>query len=507
MKTRSQYAGKNLKYSVVYQITNLAIKFILRTIFIYTLGKEYLGVNGVFTNILTVLSLSELGLGTVIIYDMYKPIAENDRHKATQLFHFYKKVYTAIGIIILALGLCLIPFLKYIINDVPNVSNLYLIYVLQLLTTTSTYFFAQYRSYFDANQLNAANTKNNWIFNIIKTVIQAVVLLTIHNYIFYLITDLAVTVLSNYQISLKCKKQYPYLNDKCDPLQKEYSINTLKNAMSMFSIKVGVTVLNATDNLLISTLISTTVVGIYSNYSMITSVITASTMMISSSLQASVGNLCAVSNKENIRIVFKRIYFLYASIYAIVCSCLFSSLNSFIQTWAGESYVLNTSILFIIVFNLYLTGVHEAIEIFIYADGLFKHFKIKPWIEVVINLGVSIVLGEKIGLLGIFIGTAVSHLTTTLWFDSKIIYENTLKENYVEYWKMYTKYAGLGFLISIVLYNVMNLMFTDTTGWTSTILKVIISFILSSLIWLILFSRSDEEKYYKNYINKLIHEN
>lgn len=292
MKSRTENVTRNLKSSILFQCTNIIIKFLLRTVFIYTLGKEYLGINGVFTNILTVLSLSELGLGTAIIYDMYQPIAENNTEKEIHLFRFYRYIYAIVGSIILLLGLLLVPFLKYIIKDVPNVSHLYLIYCLQLVSTSASYFFAQYRSLLDAHQLNSINTKNNWIFAVVKTLLQITALLVWKNYILFLLLDLVIVIVSNYAISIKCRKLFPYINSTPKArTQVEYR-HILKNAMSTFSIKVGITVVNATDNLLISAFISTLLVGVYSNYSMITSVITASTMLISSALQASVGNLC-----------------------------------------------------------------------------------------------------------------------------------------------------------------------------------------------------------------------
>lgn len=496
MKSRTENVTRNLKSSILLQITNVIIKFLLRTVFIYTLGKEYLGVNGVFTNILTVLSLSELGLGTAIVYDMYQPIAENDTEKEVQLFRFYRYIYAIIGSVILLLGLVLVPFLKYIIKDVPNVSHLYLIYCLQLVSTSASYFFAQYRSLLDAHQLNSINTQNNWLFAVIKTALQIIILVVWKNYIFYLLADLIVAVLSNYIISIKCRKMFPYIVSTAKAQVPVESKHILKNAMSMFSIKVGITVVNATDNLLISTFISTILVGMYSNYSMITSVITASTMMISSSLQASVGNLCVSKNYEKTSEIFERIRFLYVSIYAVICSCMLPLINSFVKLWAGAEYVLDIRIVFVIVLNLYLTGVHQPIEVFMYADGLFRYFKIKPWIEAAINLVVSILLAKPLGIVGIFIGTTVSHITTTLWYDARIVYKNSLHEKFPKYWVGYFKYAVPTFLMSIALTVAAEKIELFANPYLSFVTKAIIVFVISVGGWILLFGRTEQFKYY-----------
>jgi len=496
MKSRTENVTRNLKSSILFQCTNIIIKFLLRTVFIYALGKEYLGVNGVFTNILTVLSLSELGLGTAIIYDMYQPIAENNIEKEIQLFRFYRYIYAIVGSIILLLGLLLVPFLKYIIKDVPNVSHLYVIYCLQLVSTSASYFFAQYRSLLDAHQLNSINTKNNWIFAVVKTLLQITALLMWKNYILFLLLDLVIVIVSNYAISIKCRKLFPYINSSPETqTQIEYK-HILKNAMSTFSIKVGITVVNATDNLLISVFISTLLVGIYSNYSMITSVITASTMLISSSLQASVGNLCVSKDYKKISDVFERIRFLYVTIYAMVCIGMLSLINPFVELWAGREYVLDIRIVSVIVLNLYLTGVHQPIEVFVYADGLFRYFKIKPWIEAAINLVISILLAKPLGITGIFIGTTVSHVTTTLWYDAKIVYKKSLHKAFRTYWNGYLMYLLPTFMMAVMVGFVSNKIEVSMNPYLSFVVKAVVVVGLSVMGWILLFGKTKQFKYY-----------
>lgn len=498
MSSRTQNVARNLKTNIGFQITNILIKFILRTVFIYILGKEYLGINGVFSNILTVLSLSELGLGTAIVYDMYKPIAVNDKIRENQLFCFYKYVYAIIGVIILAIGMCLIPFLKYIVSDVPNVSNIYMIYILQLLSTSASYFFAQYRSLFDAHQFNYINTRNNWFFAILKTIIQTVSLLLYKNYILFLVIDLAISVLSNYIISIKCKKFFPYINNGEKKIDLMYGKHVLSNAMSMFSIKVGITVVNATDNLIISSFISTVLVGIYSNYSMLTSVITASTMMISSSLQASVGNLCVNKNHNKMREVFEKVLFLYSSLYALICIGMGTLVNTFISVWAGPDYVLADATVFVIILNLYLTGVHQPLEVYIYADGMFKYFRVKPWIEAGINVIISILLVKPLGITGVFLGTTLSHLFTTFWYDALIVCRKSIHLQVRRYYKLYFEYATVTFALAFIL----NYLFKSVFKFSYTILFFIVEggivVLIYLIAWMSIFGRTTQCKYYIN---------
>ena len=497
MENRTTHVIRNLNMSAIYQVVNIIIKFVLRTIFIKYLGKEYLGLNGVFSNILTVLSLSELGLGTAIVYDMYKPIHDKDNTRIAQLFKFYKYMYAVIGAFILGVGMLLIPALKYIITDIEGVSNIYLIYILQLVTTAASYFFAQYRSLIDANQLNELNTKNNIIFNILKTIFQAIALIVFQNYILYLLTDLIVQVLSNYSISRKCKKMFPYIKTKVENISFNYIKKLLRNASSMFSIKIGSTVLTATDNLIISSMISTVLTGIYSNYTMITSVITASTMLISTALQASVGNLCVASDKEKKIEVFEKIRFLYSSIYAMIFVCFFILGNDFITIWIGKDYLLSPLTVFFIILNCYLTGVRQPIEIYIYADGLFNRFKIKPWIEAGINLIVSLILVNYWGIIGVLVGTTISHITTTLWYDAYVVYKYSLKEKLSTFFKKYFDYFLTTLLIMGISYIATGFIRLSNI-YVSFIIKAIVCLGIFIFLWYIRYNKAQQLIYYKN---------
>lgn len=502
MENRTKHVIRNLNFSVIYQIVNIIIKFILRTIFIHFLGKEYLGINGLFTSILTVLSLSELGLGTAIIYDMYKPIHDKNTAKITQLFKFYKYIYIVIGTFIFIAGLCLIPFLKYLISDIKYINNIYFIYILQLISTSASYFFAQYRTLIDANQLNELNTRNNIRFNILRTILQSLALMLFRNYIVYLLIELITQVVSNYFIYLKCKKIFPYINQKVEKLPKGDKSHIFKNALSMFSIKIGTTVLNATDNIVISSMISTVVVGIYSNYTLITTVITASTMMISGALQASVGNLCVSSDYEKRIKVFERIRFLYVSIYSIIFCCLIILMNNFITIWIGQDYLLNMGTVFLILLNLYFTGVHQPIEIYIYADGLFRYFKIKPWIEAGINLSLSLILAKYIGILGVLLGTTISHIATTLWYDSYIVFKYSLKQKLMDFFKKYLDYMLSISLVTIIAFYICNCI-NIGNEYVSFGIKGICCITITSALWIIRYIKNENLIYYKNLVLNL----
>ena len=221
MGARTNNAIKNLNIAVAFQFINIFLKFLMRTVFVYCLGKEYLGVSGVFSNILTVLSLAELGIGTAIVYDMYKPISEKNTYYVTQLVSFYKKVYYFIGLIIFFAGLCIVPFLDKLIKDVPDVQNLRVIYCLFLVQTCSSYFFAQYTSMLSANQCNYVMTKIQILSSFIKTSLEIFVLFIFRNYIVYLLIEIAVGILTNYIIYKRTCRMFPYIKEKVVVIEKK----------------------------------------------------------------------------------------------------------------------------------------------------------------------------------------------------------------------------------------------------------------------------------------------
>lgn len=472
MTSRTEHTKKNIVAAILAQILNIIIKFIIRTIFIFTLGKEYLGVGGVFSNILTVLSLAELGLGTVITYDLYKPISENDEVKITQLYNFYRDVYATIGIFIVILGSLLIPFLGYIINDVPNVGNICLLYVLHLAFSVSSYFYAHSSSLFNAYQLNRYNSRNSLYTSVLKTILEVLALLITKSYVVYMLVQIFVQIYGGYLIDRKAKKMFPFVKNKVEKLGKSTKRGIFSNAFHLMNIKISQTLINATDNLIISAMISTILVGIYSNYSLITQAILSTGVLIESSMIASIGNLCVLGETNKKREVFSKLQYLYSCLFGMVMIFLFGLFNPFIKLWLGESYLLENGIVFVVVLNCYLSGVHQPVEAYVNADGVFRYFKLKPTFEVVLNLVISIVGAKLWGIIGVFLGTTLSHIFTTLWYDPYILYKHSFSDGLLDYFKQYFKSTFLSILIALGIFFMMNGMNLD--GIVGFIIRILI---------------------------------
>lgn len=501
--TRTNYVIKNSIYSIIAQIINVLVKFGLRTVFIQTLGKEYLGINSVFTNILSMLSLTELGLGTAIVYDMYKPISENNTSRILGYMKIFKQIYAIIGIIILVIGLAIIPFLDNILTDVENVPNIVLIYILFLLDSVFSYFFAHYRSLVSAYQMNYVNTTNTIFFNILKSIAQLIVLLVFKNFILYLLMQIIFNVLSNYVLSKKAKRMFLYIQEKqYEKVPKQGIIKIVKNSFSLFSLKVSAIALNSTDNILLSSFVSTIITGTYSNYNLIITTVQQTVYLIVNSLQASLGNLCATETREKCKEVFFRLLFTYSWIYCFLSVALTLLLSNVIYIWIGADYLLEQSLIYIVVFNFYLAGVRQATSGFITANGLFRYFKVSPWIEVVINIVLSIILVKTIGINGIFIGTTVSHVLTKLWFEPYILFKHGFKDKISTYFKKYVAYLSV-LLISFVIVYFINSIFVEYTI-VNFIIKLLISIIVPNGLYILIFHNKEEFKYVLELLQKIV---
>ncbi|NLM05233.1 MAG: oligosaccharide flippase family protein [Clostridiales bacterium] len=491
---RTKKSIKNIMFALGGQILNSIITFISRTIFIYILGSDYLGINGLFTNILSMLSLAELGVGSAIIYSMYKPLADNDEYKISALMNLYSKAYKIIGAVVAVIGISLTPFLGYIIKDKPNVDNLTFIYLLFLLDSVLSYYFAYKRSIITADQKNYLNTINQQTFNIIKFLGQVLILLVTKNYILYLLVQIVCNFLSNIFISIKSDKLYPYLKlNRNAELKKEEKSLIFRNVRAMMSHKVGGVVVNSTDNILISSFVGVYWVGIYSNYVMITGVINSVLYQVFTALTASVGNLNVSEDKEKSKNIFYITFFLNFWIYSFCSICLWILLNPFITMWIGEEFMLSKNVVFIIVFNFFISGMRQTTIMYNTTLGLFWNDRFKPWFEAAINLVASLVLLKYFGILGVFLGTLISTITTSFWVEPYILYKYNFGKGLLKYFSKYFIYLFITIISGVITtYICSNITGNDIL---SLIYRLVICLLIPNGIYLIVFFKTYEFKY------------
>lgn len=508
MKSRAYYSARNLAFALASQGLDSILSFIARTVFIYTLGKTYLGMNGLFSDILTLLSLAELGCGTAIIYAMYKPAAQGDERKLAALLNLYKKIYIALGIGISAAGLCLIPFLNFFISDMPDIPELPLIYILYLLNTTSSYFFSYKKSILTAYQIHHIISKITMITVLTQNLLQMTVLLLTHNFLLYLLVQLAATIFSNLSISIYVDRHFAFLKEyNKEKLDKENKADIIKNIKAMFLGKLSSAVVTSTDNMLISKFVSTIVLGYYSNYTLFVTIIRNIMLRISDALTGSVGNLVSSENPKHAKKIFEDLLFMNFWIIAVFSILLFCFINPFITLWIGESYLLQLPVVFLVCLNLYMRYIRNTQLIFIDTYGLFQEIRVKCVSEALINLIASLILLVPLhmGVSGVLLGTFISNITTNFWFEPYIIYKKRFQEPVREYFAKFFLYLGATFAAGICVFLFAEYI-TFGGGWAELAIKFAVSFLFINGVFLALFHTKSEYLYLKSKISNVMAE-
>lgn len=421
------------------------VEFICRTVLIYTLPMEYVGVTGLFSNILSVLSLTELGFGTVLVYSMYVPLAQKDEARLLALTGFYQKTYRIITLLIGSAGLLLLPFLPYLIKDNSSIPRLELIYLLYLANTVLSYTFTYKQSLFIADQKLYITTLYTNLLRILKNIAQIALLIATHSFLLYLLIQLPFTLFTNVLLSKKAEKAYPFLTGpKPAPLPAEEKKQIFKNVYAMFNHRVGATVLNSTDNLLISSFLGLAVVSKNDSYNMIINLLRYLMTPIFSALNASIGSYHASRSKEDTYRLFGALHLAGVWFYTFCSSSLFLLINPFIELIWGAEFLFPMPVVLLLSVNFYIVGIRQIPLTFKESMGLLSQDRYKPLIEVLINLIASVLLVKLCGAAGIFLGTLISIVSTSLWVEPFVLFHYGFGQSAKAYWRKTLSYLFTG---------------------------------------------------------------
>ena len=485
---------KNIITGLFGQIIITVTGFITRTVFISSLGSTYLGVSGLFSNILTLLSFAELGIGQAIIFSLYKPIAEDDKEKIATLMRLYEKVYRFLFVLVLVIGLALLPILPLIIADIDSIPNIRLIYAMFVANSSLSYLFAYRSSFITACQKNYIINMVSFSCNVLMCATQVVTLLVFKNYIVYLSIQIAFGFIPNIVSYFYTGRNYPYLrNKKVKPLEADEKKSIIANVRALILYKIGNLALNSTDNIIISSFAGIITVGLYSNYLLLTSTVTGFLSTIFSNLTASIGNLNAQETNEKKIDMFNVINLATFWFYSVCAICLFICMTPFIHVWIGDEYVLPVSTTFIISLNVYIAGMLFAPFNFRQTMGIFVQGKWRPIISAIINIVVSIILAKRWGLPGVLWGTAIARLTTNVWFDPYLVFKIGLKSSPIPYYVDYVKKTCIlmftGGVCVVMTYHIpdVNVLYV--------IAKACLAFLISNIIILLCYFKSKEFNY------------
>lgn len=498
-------SSKNLIYGLLSQIITLVLNFVSRVIFIKFLGETYLGVNGLFTNVLSLLSLAEMGFGTAITYALYKPLADNDTKKTKALMDFFALTYKRIGIIVGVIGVTLLPFLRYLIKENSDIQNLYLIYILFLADSVASYFFAHKRSLLNADQKAYICSKYRFIFIFFRDVFQAFLIILFKRFIPYLAIKIIFTFLENLYINHITNKIYPFLKTSEKEKISEQDISTLKKDVGALILsKISHVALNSTDNIIISSFVSIKSVGILSNYTLISGSLTMFLSQVSSAIIGSLGNFIASEKQEKHIEIFRKIDFMYYIMYGFCFVCMVSLYNPFISIFFGGNLIFENSIVFIFCLNYLLEGFLQSFWNFRTTMGLFVQGKYRPVFAALINIVFSIILVQKIGVLGVLLGTTLSRVCVNLWYDPYIIFKYGLKRPSFKFFLMLLfKFASL-YAIICIIWLIKHFLFSVQYTVLSFIVLTLITIVVYLLCIVLPLIKTDEFKYFSNIANPFL---
>ena len=498
-ESRTVNAAKNASSAFINKTVFMLLTFISRRFFIQFIGVEYLGINGLFTNVLTLLSMADLGVGTAMNVSLYKPIAENDTRKLAALMAFYSRLYVIIAVGVTAIGLILIPFLPFLVNLDSEIPHLYLYYIVFVLKNTASYLFVYKSSMLRADQKTYKINTIEVYLNAAKLILQLMVIILLKSYLCYILLDVLCVVFENLWISHVADKQYPFIKQK-EELSKEEKKGIFSEMSSIFLYKISASLLTGTYNILISVIVGTVFVGYYSNYLTITHVLDTFIALLFSSLTASVGNLVATSTADNRYSTFKTMQMVSFWICGFVSVSLFILLQDFIVLWVGEKLLLDNLTMLAIVVNMFFSTCMRPIWTFREGTGMYKQIRYIMVVTAAVNLILSIVFGKLLGISGILFATSISKLVTQFWYEPNILFRNFFKRNVKGYYVDFIQNVALVVVCCAVCYFLTSwIQDVSVLAWLS---KALICTVVVNAIYFILLYRRPE---YANIKNKLLH--
>ncbi|MDQ0242566.1 O-antigen/teichoic acid export membrane protein [Bacillus fengqiuensis] len=483
----------NISAGLANQLIITVLSFVSRTVFISSLGIEYLGINGLLTNILAMLTLAEAGIGASIMYSLYKPVADNDQVKINVLMKFYRKAYMVIALVVLLLGLSLMPFLQYFIKD-SNVENIHLIYSIFLLNTVLPYLYVYKNSFLNVCQKGYIVTGIYSVSSIVSTCLKIGILHFTKNYILYLVIDSMITLLTSIFLSVTVNKLYPFLKNKVSSkLDIETKTNITKNVKAIVLQNIGSYLVFGTDNIIISSFVSVAAVGLYSNYNMLIDICRTFINQVFNNIYHSVGNLVANESTDKVYSVYKAYMLVNFWLYSFFTISLYIMIEPFITLWLGSEFLMSKGVLIILMIIFYERGMRNSITTVKTTSGIFHEDRYAPLCQATVNLIVSIILVQSMGIVGVFIGTLISALAVPFWTTPYLVYKKVFHMPVSHYFLNYTYYAAVGIGTYFLTSFICGFILADDL--VSLLVRGLICLIVPNIIYIVIFYRQDEFKY------------
>ena len=501
------FLKKNIIYSALLYLVSNSLKFIVRFFFVKSLPIEFLGINGLLSNVLALLSFAELGIGSAIVYSLYKPIAENDKNTIIAIMRLYKKLYSAIGLVIIIIGVLITPYLDWFIRD-NNIKNLSLYYVIFVFNMGLSYFFAYKRDLIVAHQKQYINNIYKIRFQVILAVLQILSLVYLNSYLVYILLMLIMTITENYYVSQKASKMFSYIQNDFSSfniIREDIKENIIRNIKALILNRIGNIVITASPSLIISKLIGLKVLGIYSNYYMILFTVNSFTANLFGSVVANIGNLMIEESDSKKIKVFRIVYFIIAFQNAVICCGFFVLLNPLIELWLNKNFLFDELVVNLLVINFYINYMRRCVLTFREAAGLYWQDRYKSLLESIIFVIFALILQRQWGINGVIASLILSTLLTSFWIEPYILFKGTVKMKLLKYYSDYFKFT----LITIISSYISRLIYINFFVQVNTInflCGVFLCIVITVFFWIFVFYNREEMQFIikltKNKINR-----
>lgn len=486
---RTKNSIKGIISGFINKFVLLLLPFFVRTVFINTLGIKYLGLNSLFSSILNILNLAELGVGSAISYSMYSAIAKKDTERIRSLEFLYKRTYRIIGLIVLGIGICTLPFVKFICNgDIPSNINIYILFLMHLLNSSLTYFLFSYKNcILSAHQQNYIVNNVNTVINTILSVLQIVVLLLGGNYYFYLFLIILSTIFNNLIIAYFAHKRYPqyYAEGEIDSIEKKQIYNKVK---ALFFYKIGGIVLSSVDSIVITYYLGLTVLGNYNNYYYVITALFGFIQIINGSMVAGIGNSIVSETVEKNKSDFDKIFFFQSW---LICFCTISLLclyQNFMFIWLGKNHMFEFMVVILLSVYFYVWKMMETVNLYKEAAGLWEFDKYRPLVASAINLVLNIILVNYIGIYGIILSTIISIVCVIFPWSTYILFREYFKKGYFEYLKKIFINFIITIIIAIMTYYICSIF--GENNFKNLIFRMIVCIIIPNLYYLLFYFKT-----------------
>lgn len=500
---RVKKSARSLLYGVSFQFVNILLSFVVRRALVHTLGMTAVSLNGLFNEVIAMLSLAEMGVGTAIVYNLYKPLAMQDEEKLAQLMNLFQKAYRIIAAAILFVGVCLLPFIHLLINKVEiDLGYLRLVYFLFLSQTASSYLFSYKTALFNADQKAYVVSISSLLVRVATVAVNIGLLYLTHNFIVYLLIEILCTVTTNIVISVKADKTYPFLKHKEKKLPKEEQKNVFSNVKHLFIGTLSGKITNSTDNILISILVGTLHIGAFTSYTMFSNSVKRILEQLQFATSGSVGNLMAEGDMELCDSVLKRLTFITYFLVSAAATGLFVLSTPFVKLLFGTEYVLGWGIVFFNSYTFFFYILRNPLWQFLQVSGLFAKDKYISILGSAVNLFLSFLLGKMIGISGILIGT-ISTIVIQAVLKVRLLYKNFFKmQSRSYYWMLLS--LSLLCAVEMIITFVICKQFTIANIFFDIFVKALIAGGIPLLLNTLLLYRTEEFHYFFELLKVLL---